>query len=404
VLVGYANERIFGGVERTLRASLIGLSIISLVALAAAWLGAESMIVNRISRIVAVADRMREGDLAVRTGMTDDTSEFGQLAVTLDSLAAALQERRSDNERLLGQMRLLNSELEERVVERTRQLVKSNERLLASQAELRRLSHQLMRATEQERTRISREIHDQLGQMLTAIKIELRSARRRLADKEGSALAAEALAPDALAVAVTKLDDTSRMLDEMVVLVRRIAADLRPGLLDDFGLAAAVDWQLQEFRKVSGVEYTLDADLDESRLTPNQATAAFRILQESLTNVARHAHATAVDVQLSMDDHGLMLQVQDNGRGLPTDGSSRPRSLGLLGMRERAVELGGAVEISSASGQGTAVNLWLPLDAGATDSDWSADTPVHGADVDLADDGASAGPPALMAPSAPSPL
>ncbi|MGL4651331.1 MAG: ATP-binding protein, partial [Caldilineaceae bacterium] len=342
--------------------------------LAAAWVGAESMIVNRISRIVGVADRMRVGDLSVRTGMSDDTSEFGQLAVTLDSLAAALQERRRDNEQLLAQLRLLNGELEARVVDRTRQLVKSNERLLSSQAELRRLSHQLMRATEAERARISREIHDQLGQMLTAIKIEIRSARRRLISSAGAPVAAAELAPDAIPAAVTKLDDTSQMLDEMVTLVRRIAADLRPGLLDDFGLAATVDWQLQEFRKMTGVDYTLDADIDERRITPNQATAAFRILQESLTNVARHAQATAVNVRLAMDESGLTLQVQDNGRGLTSSDDGRPRSLGLLGMHERAVEFGGSVEIDGPPGKGTSVTLWLPLRPPNDGIDWSLDS------------------------------
>jgi signal transduction histidine kinase len=312
---------------------------------------------------------MREGDLTVRTGMQDDTSEFGQLAATLDSLAAALHERRSDNERLLNQLRLLNTELEQHVAERTRQLVESNERLTASQAELRRLSHQLMRATEQERARISREIHDQLGQMLTAIKIELRSARRKLLDRNGAPLEDPEQLLAGASYATAKLDDVTRMLDEMVVLVRRIAADLRPGLLDDFGLAAAVDWQLQEFSKLSGVSCALEAEIDESRLTPNQATAAFRILQESLTNVARHSQATEVRVQLRMDESGLRLLLQDNGRGLTPSEANRSRSLGLLGMRERAMELGGTVEISGSPGAGTAVQLWLPLQVANEDAE-----------------------------------
>lgn len=385
VLVGFADERIYGGIQRTLRASLWGLSLISLFALAAAWLSAENIIVNRINRIVAVADRMREGDLNARSGMQGDPSELGGLGATLDSLAARLQERQSENEQLINQMTLLNSDLEQRVVDRTRQLVKSNERLIASQAELRRLSHQLMRATEQERSRISREIHDQLGQALTAIKMELRSARRKLeppaaaidapAESTAAYSAPAYSAESAARFAATKLDSSSQMVDEMVVLVRRIAADLRPGLLDDFGLGAAIEWQLQEFNKLSGVEYTLETNIDETRLTPNQTTAAFRILQESLTNVARHARATAVDVQVAMDESGLTLRLYDNGAGFASGVSNRPGSLGLLGMRERAVELGGNVDIASNPGEGTTVQLWLPLnnhgDAAPEPSAWA---------------------------------
>lgn len=372
VLVGFADERIYGGVQRYLQASLWGLSLISLFALAAAWLSAENIIVKRIGAIVATADRMREGELNVRTGMNDDPSELGQLAATLDSLAASLQERQTENERLLNQLLLLNTSLEQRVIDRTRQLVKSNERLILSQAELRRLSHQLMRATEQERARISREIHDQLGQSLTAIKIELRTARRRVqaatAAPPSSAVGAEQSAgasANGEAPAngvVAKLDDIAQMVDEMVVLVRRIAADLRPGLLDDFGLGAAIEWQMEEFKKLTGIEYTLDSAIDEERLSSNQTIAAFRILQEALTNVSRHAQASAVAVQAEMDDDGLSLQVRDNGRGF-APGGGRPGSLGVVGMRERAVELGGSVEVVSSPGTGTRVQLWLPLQA-----------------------------------------
>jgi signal transduction histidine kinase len=362
VLVGYTPARVFGGVDRTLGISVIGLSLIAILALAGAWISAESLIVDPIARIVAVAERMRADDLTARTGMQDEPSELGELATTLDQLAADLAQRRQENLQLLGELRTLNSRLEQRVDQRTAQLVESNERLTSTQAELRRLSLKLMRATEQERTRISREIHDQLGQMITAIKMELRSAQRSL-ERAGSepSHTTDQLVGE-MERSESKLDAISGMLDEMVVLVRRISADLRPGLLDDFGLEAAVEWQLQEFSKLINVETSLETAIDEERLSPAQATAAFRILQEALTNVARHAEATHVAVQVATHDEMLTLQVQDNGRGISLEGAEQTRSLGLLGMRERAGELGGTVEISGEPGKGVRVLLRLPLD------------------------------------------
>ncbi len=347
VLVGYSDERIYGGAERTLRASLIGLAIISLVALAAAWLSAEAMIVRRIGRLAEVANQMRRGNLKVRTGMANDQSEFGQLAVAFDSLAQDLDERIQENERLLAETKSLNSSLEQRVEVRTQQLQTSNARLLSTQAELRRLSRELMQATEQERTRIAREIHDQLGQMLTAIKMELRSTKRKAAG--GAPIDA-------------KIDDINLLVDETIQLVRRISSDLRPGILDDFGLAAAVDWQLQEFEKRTDIHYDLQADVDETRISSVVGIAAFRILQESLTNVMRHAHATKVTVRLTADAEHLTMLVQDNGRGITAEEQATTRSLGLLGMRERAVQLGGSLTLDGAPGQGTTVLLVLPLD------------------------------------------
>lgn len=348
VLVGYSDERIFGGVNRTLRAGLLGLTLITLVTMAAAWLSAETMIVRRIDKLVKVANRMHAGDLQARTGMANDPGEFGQLAATLDSLAASLAARIGENERLVVELTQLNAGLEQRVVVRTHQLEHTNMRLLESQGELRRLLQELMQATEHERERIAREIHDQLGQMLTAIKMEVSRLRRRVVAGGAGA--------------DTKIDDISALLDETVTMVRRISADLRPGLLDDFGLAAAAEAHLAEFDKRTKIGCTFNVALDEAPLLPDTATAVFRILQESLTNVARHAEADHVTVDLRTDDHLLTLRVQDNGRGITPEEQSTHRSLGLLGMRERAGQLGGSVELKGLPGEGTIVVLQLPLD------------------------------------------
>ena len=155
-----------------------------------------------------------------------------------------LQERDEENARLIAQMQQLNAELESRVIKRTEQLQISNTKLLETQADLRRLSEELMRSTEQERTRISREIHDQLGQLLTAVKMELRTIER--------------LATVILTRCASSLTRPWRWSTRRSRPIRRIASDLRPGILDDFGLEAAVEWQLQQFRDRTGIAVELE--------------------------------------------------------------------------------------------------------------------------------------------------
>ena len=278
VAVGFLPEHVYAAVDSTLRNGLIGLSLIGLVALLAAWLSAEWMIVRPARAIVGAATRLREGDLSARTGLSSDTSELGELADTFDTMATVLQQRQLENTRFKAETEKLNQGLEQRVVARTAQLETSNTKLLESQAELRKLSQQLMHVTEQERTRIAREIHDQLGQALTAIKIELRTTQKRLEPSQ--------------TLVLKKLADVTDLVDETILVVRRIASDMRPGILDDFGLEAAAEWQLEEFEKRAGLRCHLSAQVDENKLDPELCTASFRILQEALTNVARHANAT----------------------------------------------------------------------------------------------------------------
>ncbi|MFN8495986.1 MAG: histidine kinase [Caldilineaceae bacterium] len=347
VIVGILPAHIYAGVNRTLSSSLLGLGVIGLAALIAAWVSAEFMIVRRAKRITGAALRLRAGDLSARTGIMHDSTELGELARTFDAMAIALQQRAEENQHLMEETQRLNGELEQRVLARTLQLQNINTKLLESQTELRKLSQQLIQITEQERTRISREIHDQLGQSLTAIKMELRSAQKRLGADQPSVL--------------EKLNAISALADETIQTVRRIATGLRPGILDDFGLEATVEWQLQEFEQRSGIHCELAAALDEAKLDADMSTAAFRILQEALTNVARHAGATEVVVTLTTDAQRFMLIVQDNGQGIQEEQPSGTTSLGLFGMRERAMQLGGFVEITSVEGQGTTVTLTLPL-------------------------------------------
>jgi PAS domain S-box-containing protein len=218
-----------------------------------------------------------------------------------------------------------------------------------SHQQLRRLSAHLEGAREEERARMAREIHDELGGMLTGLKMDLAQLRR----------AAGSLEPRAQ----EKLEAFSQSIDQSVEAVRRIASELRPAILDDFGLLAAMEWHLGEFQRRSGLECVWDSRVDELQLPSDASIAMYRVFQESLTNVARHAGARRVEVSVSTRDGRLVLQVSDNGRGITREELLGTKSLGLTGMRERISLLGGQLEIGRAAGQGTLVRVELPLNA-----------------------------------------
>jgi PAS domain S-box-containing protein len=221
--------------------------------------------------------------------------------------------------------------------------------------QLRALFGYIERVREDERTGIAREIHDELGQALTALKIDLAWVAQRLPPDE----------PERRDALIDKLGEMARMTDETIDCVRRISSELRPGVLDDLGLLAAIEWQAQEFERRTGIECAVESNLGDDRLERNLSTAVFRIFQEALTNVVRHARASRVDVLLRCADRRLTLQVQDNGVGIAEDAIFRPNSLGLTGMRERARRLGGSVTISSKAGLGTLVVVDVSHPAGA---------------------------------------
>jgi len=215
--------------------------------------------------------------------------------------------------------------------------------LHASLEQLRALAARLQHIREEERTRVAREIHDELGQALTVIKIDLSSLIHALArDKK------PAFAP------------ILKEVDETIELVRKISAELRPAILDALGLVAAIEWAVDEFASRNGVRCRLDLPQDEIVIDPERATAVFRILQETLTNIARHAEATEVHVKLAKEDGSLMLGIQDNGKGITEEQVAAGGSLGILGMRERASLLGGELTIRGAPRKGTTVKVRLP--------------------------------------------
>jgi PAS domain S-box-containing protein len=221
-----------------------------------------------------------------------------------------------------------------------------DEEISRSREELRALAARLQSVREDERTRISREVHDELGQALTGLRLDLSWLRGRLKDRPELA--------ERVHSAVTRIDGT-------IDTVRRIATELRPSVLDHLGLLAAVEWQAQEFEKRTGIPVRLELSSAHPALDDARATTVFRILQESLTNVARHAGANRVHIALALGLDAVTLRVADDGRGISEAERTSLRSLGLVGIRERAIACGGECTIEGHVGQGTTVNARIPL-------------------------------------------
>jgi PAS domain S-box-containing protein len=218
--------------------------------------------------------------------------------------------------------------------------------LTDSRQKLRNLSAHLDKVREFERRHLAREIHDELGQKLTALRFEV----SMLNAGDGASK------PDLALTAGMLL----KQIDETIESVRAIASDLRPAVLD-LGLIAAVEWQMQEFRRRSGIACHLQVGTAEIPLDNDRATAVFRIIQESLTNILRHANASEVQLQLELMNRSLQIHLSDNGVGISTDALSKSRSFGIAGMRERIRLLDGEIDIVSQPGQGTHINIVIPL-------------------------------------------
>ena len=226
-------------------------------------------------------------------------------------------------------------------------LVQTGERLRESEENLRALTARLRSVREDEQIRIAREIHDELGQALTGLKMDLTWLSGKLPADEKPLL--------------KKIKSMFRLIDETIRSVRKIASGLRPDLLDEVGLAAAIGWQARDFQLRTGIRCNVTLPPDSDGLDQERSTAVFRIFQEVLTNVARHANATRVDVFMRQDADTLTLEVQDNGRGITAAEMRGSKSLGLLGMRERVLLFSGKLDINGSRGRGTQVTVSLPL-------------------------------------------
>lgn len=225
---------------------------------------------------------------------------------------------------------------------------RANEALRESREELQRLSANIEHIREEEKTRIARELHDDLGQLLTALKIDTARFERMIEGKVDQSAAAA-------------LRDIYGLIDHLVASVRRIAADLRPVMLDDLGPIPAIDWFIHEFSARHGIVVDAQLDINEVAFNRDSGTEVFRMVQESLTNVARHSGASEASVAIVREEPFCLVKIRDNGRGALADARRNRNSFGLIGMRERAARLGGELSIETAPGQGFAVTVRLPL-------------------------------------------
>ncbi|HME46430.1 MAG TPA: DUF4118 domain-containing protein [Syntrophorhabdales bacterium] len=231
-------------------------------------------------------------------------------------------------------------------IARVKQVEAADNRLRRSNDQLRALSARFQSISEEARTILAREIHDELGQVLTGLKMDL----LRLSKKP----------PEQQRVLADQIKSMGHLVDDTIQVVRKVCTRLRPSVLDDLGLLAAIEWQVEDFEKRTQIECELSSRFDDSHVDRNLSTAIFRILQEALTNVFRHARATQVKISVEEDASAIVMTVEDNGKGITEREVSDPKSLGLLGMHERALLYGGEVQINGEDGKGTRVMVRIP--------------------------------------------
>jgi signal transduction histidine kinase len=234
-------------------------------------------------------------------------------------------------------------------------MIRSHRKIEAAQRErirqMQLFSDKLQSTRDEEQKRIARELHDELGGSLTSIKYDLLWLEQHN-NAEGEV--------------VERFRATRGLIDSTTKLVQRICAELRPKILDSLGLGAAIEWHAQEFKKRTGIEVQLQQEAELPAIDDVTKTGVYRIVQESLTNVARHSEATNVDIKLQMLNNVLHVEIKDNGKGFDNALLNHPDSLGLLSLRERARMIGGNTEINGSPGKGTQVTLDVPLQKDAT--------------------------------------
>jgi signal transduction histidine kinase len=351
------------------------IALTGLLAVIASFTLVARRIVGPLTEMTGAALEIKKGNYHVGPKYTS-SDEIGVLADAFRDMSQEVEKRtqefQASNERLqqeTGERRqaeqeisYLNTMLEQRVMQRTEQLLQANKEyqvLLAAQKEtevelrnsqkqLRNLSQHLQTVREEERTIIAREIHDELGQALTALKMDVFWLGNNL--------------PAALEPLKEKIAAMLKYIDETIKTVQRISAELRPGILDDLGCMAAIEWLAQEFQKRTGISFEVSGNYDCETLDRYRATALFRILQEALTNISRHAEASMVRVSLEESGNILAVSIIDNGKGICESSIADSDSLGLIGMRERARHFGGEVNISRLAEGGTTVCMSIPLE------------------------------------------
>ncbi len=298
------------------------------------------------ARLIRERKRSRHTPIIFMTGALEDVhSQFrGYEAGAVDYITKPLVPQVLKSKiAVFLELYKINADLRREIAVRTR----AEEHLRSSEENLRSLAAHLQSVREEEGTRIAREIHDDLGQALTGLKMDLAWVAKRLrADQKPLA---------------EKAASMGRLIDDTVQMVRQIASRLRPAILDERGLTAAIWWQARDFRKRVGIRCEVSLPAEAPPIDAERSLAAFRVFQELLTNVARHANATRTDVALRVESGMLVLLVEDNGKGIDEAAAASPKSLGFMGMRERILPFGGKIEIAGTRDAGTRVRVTIPL-------------------------------------------
>lgn len=324
-ILGVPKDALFAAADRALVRNLAWLGGAVLLALVLGWVGSSLLIVRPVNSLVRSSTQLASGELATRSGLRHGTDELGQLSQAFDRMAQAMEQRERDRER--------------------------------ASHKLQALSQRLVEVQESERRHIARELHDEIGQALTAAEMNLQAALR---------------AP-ATASVQRRLQAGIEAVEQVLEQVHDLSLNLRPSMLDDLGLEPALRWYTRRQSELAGFQAEFRSDTFQERFDPLVETECFRVAQEALTNVVRHAQARSVSVDLSKKDRMLHLSIRDDGVGFDVSGQRdhavHGASLGLLSMEERATLAGGGLEINSAPGAGTVVRAWFPVHS--PNSDWN---------------------------------
>ncbi len=329
---------------RTTRMAILHVSLLVFVIGVGLVYSLTSVLTLPLNRMVNTVRQITNGDLTQRAAASS-SDEVGELAESFNEMVANLAAAQQ-------QLQDINKHLEKRVNERTEQLARSEDALRQTGDQLRALSAHLQTIREEERAYISREIHDQLGQMLTAMNIDLAVIEKQLLKPD---------IPSTVAVVIEKVRYLSGMVESTIQRMRRLALELRADILDNLDLDEALEWQVKEFQARTGIRCDLSMQAKPIIIDEPRAIALFRMFQESLTNILRHAHASKVVIRLQVQNGKVILEIRDNGKGIEEKDLRGIRSLGIIGMRERAAHFGGEVRFLGVPGQGTTVTVELPL-------------------------------------------
>jgi len=323
LLLGIPEQTVLSQTNALLSHNLLWLGFVTLIAVGLGWGIGHYFIINKTEKIVTAAEKLSNGNLQARTGIKPGRDELSQIGRAFDTMGASL-------EKWQGEM------------------IRAKQELYESRERLSQLARHLQSVQEQERAGIAREIHDEFAQILTILRVELAGYGDRQAQGDER--------PEEIRSMLALIDRANRAL-------RNIIADLRPDILDILGLVAALEWQVTKFRDHTDIETTLDISPGEYDLPDELSTGLFRIVQESLTNIERHAGASRAEISLNKRDNELHLRIRDNGKGLEEGSLRKPGSFGLLGIKERVESWAGECSIKSRERAGTEIAIRVPLPA-----------------------------------------